>query len=253
MTDDFTPNPAAKRIYPEVAAGGFTRHDGFIEFFQRINALLSPESVVLDFGAGRGAWTDVDLSSFHRTVRDFGDRVAKVVGCDVDPVVMENPRLDEAHVIVPGKPLPFNDATFDVVFADHVLEHVDAADAPGVAAELERILKPGGWFAARTPNKWGMIGIAARAVPNRLHVSVLRTLQPGRLAEDVVPTRYSMNTWKHLGQLFPAERWDLAVYGHASEPQYVGDNVAAWRLAGLVDRLTPPRMLPTLMIFAQKK
>lgn len=253
MTDDFTPNPAAKRIYPEVAAGGFTRHDGFIEFFQRINALLSPESVVLDFGAGRGAWTDVDLSSFHRTVRDFGDRVAKVVGCDVDPVVMENPRLDEAHVIVPGKPLPFNDATFDVVFADHVLEHVDAADAPGVAAELERILKPGGWFAARTPNKWGMIGIAARAVPNRLHVSVLRTLQPGRLAEDVFPTRYSMNTWKHLGQLFPAERWDLAVYGHASEPQYVGANVAAWRLAGLVDRLTPPRMLPTLMIFAQKK
>lgn len=251
MSDSFTPNPAAQRIYPEVSAGGFTRHDGFIEFFQRINSVLTPDSVVLDFGAGRGAWTG--LSPFHRTVRDIGKHVSRIVGVDVDPVVLENPTLDEAYVITPGAPLPFADATFDVIIADHVLEHVSAADSAAVAAEVRRVLKPGGWLAARTPNKWGIIGIAARAVPNRMHVRVLETLQPGRLAEDVFPTRYAMNTWKHLHRLFPTTTWDLAVYGHASEPQYVGDSVAAWRVAGLVDRLTPPRMLPTLMIFARKK
>jgi SAM-dependent methyltransferase len=249
----FRPHPTARRLYPEVAAGGFTRHDGFIEFFQRINALVDEESVVLDFGAGRGAWADVGMSPFHRRVRDIGSHVKKVVGVDVDPVVLDNPTLSEAHVVEPGAALPFPDETFDVVYADYVLEHVDEADAPGVVAELHRVLKPGGWFAARTPNKWGVIGIGGRAVPNKLHVRVLSKLQPGRRDVDVFPTRYAMNTRKHLHRLFASPAWDLAVYGHASEPQYVGGSVPAWRVGGFIDRVTPPQMLPTLMVFAQRR
>jgi hypothetical protein len=38
----------------EVVAGGFDRYDGSIQFYQRINALLRPDFVVMDFGAGRG-------------------------------------------------------------------------------------------------------------------------------------------------------------------------------------------------------
>jgi len=240
-------------MYPEVAAGGFTRHDGFVDFYVRVGALLGAESRVLDFGAGRGAWADGTLSPFHREIRDLRRRAKQVVGIDVDPVVMENATLDQAHVMDVGDPLPFDAGSFDLIVADHVLEHVAAEDAPGIVAEFERVLAPGGWVAARTPNKWGMIGIGARAVPNRLHVSVLRGLQPGRLAEDVFPTRYAMNTRKDLKQLFADPTWDLHVYGHASEPQYAGSSRAAWRVAAFVDRLTPPRMLPTLMIFAQRR
>lgn len=240
-------------MYPEVAAGGFTRHDGFVDFYVRVGALIRDEARILDFGAGRGAWADGTLSVFHRELRDLRRRAKEVVGVDVDPVVLENETLDQAQVIAAGEPLPFADDSFDLVVADHVLEHVEAADAPGIVAEFERVLAPGGWVAARTPNKWGMIGIGARVVPNRLHVSVLRGLQPGRLAEDVFPTRYAMNTRKHLNQLFGSERWDLHVYGHASEPQYAGRSRTAWRIAAFIDRLTPPRMLPTLMVFARRR
>lgn len=241
-------------MYPEVAAGGFTRHDGFVDFFVRARALMGDGASVLDFGAGRGEWADSDsLSPFHRELRDFGLRAKEVVGVDVDPVVLENPTLDRAHVIGAGDPLPFDAGSFDFIVADHVLEHIASADAPGIVAEFERVLAPGGWVAARTPNKWGMIGIGARIVPNRLHVAVLRGLQPGRRAEDVFPTRYAMNTRKDLRRLFAEAAWDVHVYGHASEPQYAGQSVAAWRVAAFMDRLTPPRLLPTLMIFARRK
>lgn len=245
------PGKLLARLYPEVSAGGYTRYDGFIEFYTRVNALLDADSVVLDFGAGRGLWAHEPLPAFSQHLRAIETRVRRVEGVDVDPVVLSNPTLAAAHVIEPGDPLPYDPASFDLVIADYVLEHVGADDAPAVAAELLRVLKPGGWLAARTPNKWGMIGVAARAVPNKLHTRVLRSLQPGRKEEDVFPVRYSMNTRRDLQRLFP-EPHELVIYGHSSEPTYFGSAAAAWRTAQFVDRLTPPRLAPTLMVFVRK-
>lgn len=247
----FRPNETLARLYPEVTAGGYTRYDGFIEFYTRVNALLEAGSEVLDFGAGRGLWATEPLPALHKRLRAFHERVARVDGVDVDPVVLQNPTLSSAQVIEPGAALPFADGAFDMVVADHVLEHVDQADAPTVAGEILRVLRPGGWLAARTPNKWGMIGVGARVVPNDLHTRVLRRLQPERKAEDVFPVRYSMNTRRQLSRLFP-EPHELVVYGHSSEPTYFGSAAPAWRMAQLVDRLTPPRLAPTLMVFVRK-
>lgn len=245
------PGELLSRLYPEVSAGGYTRHDGFIEFYTRINALLNDDSVVLDFGAGRGLWAHEPIPAFSQHLRAIETRVRRVEGVDVDPVVLTNPTLAAAHVIEPGDTLPYDGETFDLVLADYVLEHVSEEDAPTVSAEVLRVLRPGGWFAARTPNKWGMIGVGARAVPNNLHTKVLRTLQPERKEEDVFPVRYAMNTRRDLKRLFPAPH-SLVVYGHSSEPTYFGSSKAAWRTAQLVDRLTPPRLAPTLMVFVQK-
>jgi SAM-dependent methyltransferase len=239
-------------LYPEVAVGGYTRYDGFVEFYTRVNALLSESSEVLDFGAGRGQWADGDMPSTHLWLRSFHERVARVVGTDPDPVVLENPTLDEAHVVAPGGRLPFDDASFDVVVADHVLEHVTQADAPTVAAEVSRVLKPGGWFAARTPHRWGMIALAARAVPNRLHTGLLTRLQPERQERDVFPTEYAMNTRRDLARLFPSPQHQVFTYGHTSEPRYFGNSRVAWRAAAFAGRLTPPALEPTLMVFIQK-
>lgn len=247
----FQPAPTLARLYPEVRAGGYTRYDGFVEFYTRVNALLDSDSEVLDFGAGRGLWAHEPMPALHKQLRAFHERVKSVRGVDVDPVVLENPTLAEAQVIEPGAPLPFDDGTFDVVVADHVLEHIDRDDAPVVAAELVRILKPGGWLAARTPNKWGFIGLGARAVPNKLHTRALTRLQPDRKAQDVFPVRYNMNTRRQLKQLFPAPL-ELVVYGHSSEPTYFGSAAPVWRMVQVVDRLTPPRLQPTLMIFVHK-
>ena len=252
MTDEpaFEPHPTLSRLYPESAVGGYSQHDGQVEFYTRINALVGPDSHVLDFGAGRGHWAVDPMPEISRKLRMLRGRVARVVGTDVDPAVLTNPALDEAHVVALGDPLPFDAETFDLVVADHVLEHVNAEDAADVAADVLRVLKPGGWFAARTPNKWGMIGVGARVVPNTLHVAVLSRLQPGRKAEDVFPVRYQMNTRKDLRRLFAPNA--VHVYGHTSEPTYFGHSPAAWRVAAGVGRLTPTQMAPTLMVFVQK-
>lgn len=247
----FRPGETLSRLYPEVRAGGYTRHDGFIEFYTRVNALLDADSRVLDFGAGRGLWAIEPFPELHRKLRGFHERVAEVHGVDVDPVVLDNPTLKSAQVIEPAGKIPFGDAEFDLVVADHVLEHIAEEDAVQVSSELLRVLKPGGWLAARTPNKWGIIGIGARTVPNDLHTRVLKRLQPDRKAEDVFPVRYSMNTRRSLSALFPPPN-ELVVYGHASEPTYFGSNAPAWRVAQLVDRLTPPALAPTLMVFVRK-
>jgi SAM-dependent methyltransferase len=247
------PKQTLARLYPEVQAGGFTRRDGFVEFYTRVNALLDEDSEVLDFGAGRGQWTDDDLPPASTRLRSFHKRVKRVAGVDVAPAVLENPGLDEAQVIGPHDDLPYADASFDLVLADYVFEHVAAEDAAHVASEIMRVLRPGGWLAARTPNKWGMIGLSARAVPNRLHVRVLDRLQPARRAEDIFPTRYSMNTRRALRRLFPAPDHRLVVYGHTSEPTYFGGSATAWRAAALLGRLTPPPLEATLMVFVQKR
>lgn len=250
MNDATARDELLRRLYPETTAGGFTRTDGFVEFYTRVNALLGPKSEVLDFGAGRGAWTDIPLAEYARSLRAFHERVARVVGIDVDPAILDNPALAEAQVVAPGDPIPYADESFDLVLADYVLEHVSERDAPGVADEVMRVLRPGGWFAARTPNKWGLIGLGARAVPNHLHTRVLEKLQPGRKAEDVFPVEYHMNTYRDLRALFGSH--ELVVYGHASEPTYFGASRSAWRAAQLLDRMTPPALAPTLMVFVRK-
>ena len=250
VADEFRPSDVLARLYPEATVGGFTRYDGFVEFYTRVNALLRPTDHVLDFGAGRGLWMTEPLAEYSRHLRAFHERVERVVGIDVDDAVLKNEALAEAKVVEPGDPIPYPDSSFDLVLADYVLEHVAAADAPGVAAEVLRVLRPGGWFAARTPNKWGMIGLGARAVPNGLHTPFLHRLQPHRKDEDVFPVEYHMNTRRTLRRLFAPH--DVVVYGHTSEPTYFGHSRVAWRTAAFLGRLTPPAFEATLMVFVRK-
>ncbi|MFL4472290.1 hypothetical protein ACERZ8_21285 [Tateyamaria armeniaca] len=115
------------------------------------------------------------------------------------------------------------------------------------------MLKPGGWLCARTPNKWGYISLGANLVPNKFHVSFLKTLQPGRKAEDVFPTRYRLNTISDLKNRFPPERWSHHSYTWNSEPAYFGANYVAWRLMMGVQAILPRALGATLMVFIQKK
>ena len=248
--DDYKPDPTLARLYPEAAVGGYSRVNGDIEFYSRINALVDEKSRVLDFGAGRAWWMFEPIAEMPKRLRMLRGRVKEVVGTDVDPAVLTNPSLDKGLVVEIGQPLPFEYASFDLVFADFVLEHINAADAQDVADDIMRVLKPGGWFAARTPNKWGMVGLGARAIPNGIHVKLLKRLQPDRVAEDVFPVRYQMNTRRTLRRLFGRNR--TYVYGNTSEPAYFGRSVIAWRLVAFLGRLTPPSLAPTLLIFVQK-
>lgn len=238
--------------YPEVSAGGFSRDDAQVAFYSRINALLAPTARVLDFGAGRGRYQQDDKVEWRRKLRILRGKCAEVVGCDVSPAVLENPSLDRAVVIDPTKPLPFADNEFDLILSDMVFEHVN--DVTHVARELDRVLKPGGWICARTPNRFGYIAMAASLVPNRFHAAVLKIAQPGGRAErDIFPTVYRMNTRRALRRLFPLQDYDDYSYVTNSHPAYAGNIRVAWYLTWLWFRLTPEALASMRMIFLRKK
>lgn len=243
-------NPSS-RFYPEIDAGGYSRVDGSVELYTRIRALLGPDMQVLDFGAGRG-WAIVDdPNPTRRRLANLRGDCARVVGVDLDPVVRENPGLDEAIVIEPGGALPFPADTFDVVVSDHVFEHVD--DPVAVAAELDRVLRPGGWICARTPNRAGYIAWGARLVPNGLHTRALRRLQPGRQALDVFPTRYRLNTRAALRRHFPDDRYRHCTYAFNTEPAYTGGWGPLWVLLWAWLRIAPEALCATWFVFLQKR
>lgn len=239
------------RLYPEIAVGGFSRDNKNLEFYSRVDALLAPDAVVVDFGAGRGGFTE-EPDSYLRRLRTLRGRVARVIGVDVDPVVTQNPSVDEAIVWDPHAAIDLPDASVDVVVSDFTFEHVE--DPAPVAAELDRILKPGGWICARTPNRWGYIALGARLVPNRLHARALRRLQPGRRAErDVFPTRYRMNTRGTIRRLFPTPRWEVYAYTMNGEPVYFGRSwLLVYAVYGL-SRLLPQRLGATYLFFCRKQ
>lgn len=148
-------------------------------FRERILARARPQDRLLDLGAGAGIVPMMNLRG----------RVAHVAGVDPDPRVAENPYLDEAAV-GSAEAIPFPDARFDGVFSDNVLEHL--AEPERVFREVARVLVPGGWFLAKTPNRSHYVAALARATPHRFHqrFNALR----GRAAGDTFPTLYRANT-----------------------------------------------------------
>lgn len=239
------------RAYREIGAGGFSRVDGTIEFYTRVNALVGADMIVLDIGAGRGAQLLNADSPYRARLQSLQGRVKRLVAVDVDEAVKCNRFVDEAHVIAAGEPLPFADSTFDLAYADWVLEHVQE---PGAFADnVYRVLKPGGWFCARTPNRWGITGLGSNLIPNRMHSRLLRTLQPAREEQDVFPTVYKLNTRRSIRRHFPAGKWDDFSYFYNSEPPYVQWSRLLLAAADAYQRLAPAALATNIHIFLRRK
>ena len=244
-------NTERRRLYPEVGAGGYSSVDGNVEFYGRINALLSSDMTVVDFGAGRGYMTADDVVEYRRSLRMLNGKARVVIGVDIDAAVAGNPSIDCGVLVRESGPLPIRTASIDIIVSDFTFEHI-VEPAP-VTQELDRILKPGGWICARTPNRWGYIAIGASVVPNNLHEYVLRVLQPDRASTDIFPTSYRLNSLVSIQKYFPPSRYDDYSYYFDAEPAYFGKSMLMNRMARSALRLLPSRCSALLMVFKQKK
>jgi SAM-dependent methyltransferase len=204
------------RAYPEANAGGFTRWDGTVQFYSRVNALLQPQMLAIDLGAGRGALHE-GPDGYAKRLAGLKGKVGRVIGVDVDPVVARNRGVDGA-VVYDGRRLPFRDASIDLVLADYAFEHI--GDPENLAGELTRTVRAGGWICARTPYAWSALVAVSRVIPNPHHANTLRRLQPERQAIDVFPAYYKMNSNVTINRLFPSGAWENYNYTWSPEPSY---------------------------------
>jgi len=242
---------AVARWFPEMRVAGFTRLDGAMNFFGFVNALLQPEMTVVDFGAGRGGLLEYPEAPYRTRLSTIRGKVKKVVGVDIDPVVKTNPLIDEAIVLAQPDVIPLEDSSADLVISISTFEHI--AQPEIVERELFRILKPGGWLCAATPNKYGYIAIGARAVPNMLHKRVLRRMQPQRPSIDVFPTVYKLNTRASIRRYFKPSDWDVIMFPWSNEPCYMEDNPIAVWLLSLAGKYMPDPLQLHWSIFMQKR
>jgi SAM-dependent methyltransferase len=148
-------------------------------FREKILAHVRPDSAVLDLGAGAGIVSQMN----------FRGRAASICGVDLDPRVLANPFLDEGRLGDVAS-IPYKNACFDLAFSDNVLEHLKEPLA--VFREVTRVLKPGGLFLFKTPNKWHYAPTIARWTPHGFHQWVNRLR--GRHEEDTFPSCYRANS-----------------------------------------------------------
>jgi SAM-dependent methyltransferase len=140
---------------------------------------IGPDKQVIDLGAGAGIVSQMNFRGLAR----------RICGVDLDPRVAQNPYLDEGQVGDVAQ-LPYADGSFDVAFADNVLEHLEFPDR--VFSEVHRVLKPSGVFLFKTPNKWHYMPTISRLTPHSFHQWVNRWR--GRAAVDTFPTYYRANS-----------------------------------------------------------
>lgn len=242
-------------FHDEIALDNFSQIDCDLAFFSFIRAAYHRRDVkdVLDYGAGRNRYAqdfNADINSAYiRDLRDLRHGGATVTAVDIDPDVLSHPTSNLQLVIDPSKPLPFADNSFDLIVSDYVFEHVE--DPAHVAAELQRVMRPGAILFARTPNKYGYVKLFSAMVPNRLHHEVLKRVSPQREGRDTFPTFYRLNSKRDVQRHF--DQCEVAAVSDSWEPAYFFGKTWLYRsLLGLHKLL--PRALATATIFiAQKK
>jgi SAM-dependent methyltransferase len=241
---------AIARLHPEMKLGGYAAYDGTVEFYGRIKALITPDMRVLDLGAGRGAWFEEEDSEYRRELRLLRGHVAEVIGCDIDEAVLKNNAVDRSVVIRAGEPWPLAADSVNLIVADYVFEHIQ--DPQSFAAEVNRVLKVGGWLCARTPTKYNYISLMAGLVRNIHHARVLSRVQPGRKAEDVFPTYFRLNTRSAIRHVFDARRFEDCSYLYSFEPQYHFGSAAFYRLLRVAHRVLPTALHGNLFAFLKR-
>jgi SAM-dependent methyltransferase len=192
---------------------------------------------ILDVGCGSG--------SYYKHLRAMLPD-SRYTGIDIEPGMLSNhaardPETNRALGVGDAQTLPFADASFDVVMANHMLYHVPDVDA--AVAECHRVLKHGGTLIAATNSANtmpelngpyrraimllsapGKIQSGASSIPKssftlesgtltmaRRFYAVVRHDLPGSLVfNSVEPIMDYVGTWRTMREssLPPTVRWD---------------------------------------------
>lgn len=225
------------RMLEIVWGDGWLSPGGPDEVDRVLEGLSLAGCAVLDIGSGAGG-IDMQLvekhNALHVTAIDVEDTVIDTARRKVAAKGLDH-RIGFAKV-APGR-LPLPPAAFDVVFSKDSIVHIP--DKNALAAEIFRVLKPGGWFAASDwlighdgePSPEMRAYIAAEgldfgmASPSRYRAA----LEAAGFAEIAVTSR---NAWysQQASEEIAAMRGPL--YDKAAKElgaEFVDHNIAIWQ------------------------
>ena len=227
--------------------GNYHELDGTVEFYGRINSIIKDTDNVLDLGAGRGSWYFLDKCLYRRNIRDIKKRVNYLVGTDIDDSVMQNPTTHK-NIIMSSNKIPLDDSSMNLIIADWVLEHVE--NPYQFTSEIDRVLKPGGVFCARTPHKYKYVSVFARIFKNKIHSKILKYLQPSRKVDDIFPTEYRLNTFRDIKNNFLL--YEDYNYLYASHPSYYANKKTIFWMMSCLHKILPMFMVSEIFVFLKK-
>jgi SAM-dependent methyltransferase len=196
---------------------------------------LPPRARVLDAGCGR-----------RTRLVDHRDRIGELVGVDLDGAAgAENSALDQFAVADLCDSLPFANAHFDLVYANFVVEHLDAPEA--AFREWRRLLRPEGALVLLTSNRANPLLAMAGLVPERMRTA-LKRVGAGVAERDVIPTHYRANTPGRLAALLAGAGFTpVEVRYVATLHRYAERKPSLALLLRALERCLPPKLRSTIV------
>jgi SAM-dependent methyltransferase len=200
-----------------------------------LDEVLRSGAVALDAGCGR-----------KTRLRDYRDRIVRLVGVDVDDEAgAANPDVDEFRHADLDEPLPFDDGSFDLVYANFVVEHLRHPEV--TFREWRRILRPSGGLVLLTSNASNPYLAGARVLPERVRV-VAKRVGPGVATRDVFPASYRANKPKTLRAMLASAGFQpVELVYVATLHRYAGERPALARLLRGAERVLPASRRSTIV------
>lgn len=192
-------------------------------FRTRILSWLKPDMTVLDVGAGAGIVGAMN----------FRGQVARICGVDLDPRVVDNPFLDEGRLADAGR-IPCDDASFDIAFADNVMEHLEnpaevlARNSPCVETRRRVVIQD--------PEQNPLC--AHNRSPYAAPVSSVVNKRRGRAETDTFPTLYRGNTARDVRRLAKETGFDIVKIDRIEGcPEYLRMTAVTYLLGAIYERI----------------
>lgn len=213
-----------RRFHPEYDGSPFVHvlQDHLVgrHFWPLIYRYVDQSDVAIDLGCGSGT-----------TVKLLAERVATSIGIDHDDAAFGKHGLEivgpdevDLHArrgafLVKGDigRLPLADGTVDFATSRWVFEHLE--DPGAVVAEMERVLRPGGYALIVVPNRLHPGILLSSAFPLRLKQWMLRA-SSGVDEELVIRTYYRANTEPTLDRWFGDAGFEKVGLWFVADPSY---------------------------------